>query len=143
MQSPITSNEAARIAAEAALSRKALNVAVLDLRGIASFTDFFVICSGTSDMHAEGLAEIVREKMKDAGQKLMGREGRKRGDWTLLDYIDIVVHIFVGETRELYGLERLWADAPSEQMSGDDIPVDPEWKPPIEEEERVFTARDF
>ena len=133
--------EAAHVAAEAALSRKAANVAVLDLRGIASFTDYFVICTGTSDTHAEGVAEAVLEKMKAAGCKLMRREGRRKSDWTLLDYVDVIVHIFVGEVREQYGLERLWADAPYERMSGEGVEIDAEWEDA--EEAAEFTARDF
>ena len=133
--------KAANVAAEAALSRKAADVAVLDLRGIASFTDYFVICSGTSDTHAEGVAEAVQEKMKAAGCRLMRREGRRKSDWTLLDYVDVIVHIFVGEVREQYGLERLWADAPSERLTGEGIEIDAEWDDA--EEAASFTARDF
>jgi len=98
------------VAAEAALSRKALDVRLLDLRGIASFTDYFVICSGTSDTHIEGIADAVREAMDEAGERLWHREGPRKSEWVLLDYVDVVVHVFTRSAREQYDLERLWSE---------------------------------
>ena len=104
--------EIAEIGAEAAVDRKANDVAILDLRGLSSVADFFVVCSGNSDTHAEGIANIIREKLDERSVKLWHREGGRRASWILLDYIDVIVHIFTENAREFYGLERLWGDAP-------------------------------
>ena len=104
--------EIAEIGAEAAVDRKANDVAILDLRGLSSVADFFVVCSGNSDTHAEGIANIIKEKLDEHSVKLWHREGGRRASWILLDYIDVIVHIFTEDAREFYGLERLWGDAP-------------------------------
>jgi ribosome-associated protein len=118
---------AAQLAAEAALSRKALDVRVLDLRGIASFTDYFVICSGTSDTHIEGVTSAIIETMEEANQRLWHREGDRRADWILLDYVDVVVHIFTKTAREFYELERLWSEAVPVPVDEAGVAVDPAW----------------
>jgi len=118
---------AAKLAAEAALSRKALDVRVLDLRGIASFADFFVICSGTSDTHIEGVTSAIIEKMEEAHQPLWHREGERHADWILLDYVDVVVHIFTKAARAYYDLERLWAEATPVPVDESGVVVDPAW----------------
>ena len=104
--------EIAEIAAKSAVDRKAFDVIVLDLRGLSSFTDYFVICSGTSDTHVEGVAENIENKLYDQGVKLWHREGGKKASWILLDYIDVIIHVFTRDSREFYSLERLWGDAP-------------------------------
>ena len=104
--------EIAEIGAEAAFDTRANNVVILDLRGLSSITDFFVICSGNSDTHVEGIANNIEEKLEEHSAKLWHREGGRRATWILLDYIDAIVHIFTEETRDFYGLERLWGDAP-------------------------------
>ena len=104
--------EIAEIGAEAALDTRANNVVILDLRGLSSVTDFFVICSGNSDTHVEGIANNIEEKLEEHRAKLWHREGGRRATWILLDYIDAIVHIFTEEVRDFYGLERLWGDAP-------------------------------
>ena len=108
----LSGTEIAGIGAEAALDRRANDVVVLDLRGLSSVTDFFVICSGNSNTHVEGIASIIEEKLGEHGAKLWHREGGRRASWILLDYIDVIVHIFTEEARDFYGLERLWGDAP-------------------------------
>ncbi len=108
----LSGSEIAEIGAEAALDRKANEVVVLDLRGLSSVADFFIICSGNSDTHVEGIANIIEEKLDENGAKLWHREGGRRASWILLDYIDVIVHIFTEEAREFYSLERLWGDAP-------------------------------
>lgn len=107
----ISAQQLAQLAAEAALSRKANNVVILDLRGIASFTDFFVICGGNSDTHLQGIADAILEKLEEYAVELWHREGSRHDSWILLDYVDVVVHLFLREAREFYNLERLWADA--------------------------------
>ncbi len=103
--------------AEAALDRRANNVVVLNLSGLSSVTDFFVICSGNSDTHVEGIANNIEEQLNENGAKPWHREGGKRASWILLDYIDVIVHIFTEEAREFYGLERLWGDAPKTEYN--------------------------
>jgi ribosome-associated protein len=104
--------EIAELAARSAIERKALDVVVLDLRGLSSITDYFVICSGTSDTHVEGIAENIEEMLDDQRVKLWHREGTKKASWVLMDYIDVIVHVFTKDAREFYSLERLWGDAP-------------------------------
>ena len=104
--------EIAEIGAQAALDTRANNVVILDLRGLSSITDFFVICSGNSNTHVEGIANNIEEKLEEHSAKLWHREGGRKATWILLDYIDAIVHIFTEEVRDFYGLERLWGDAP-------------------------------
>jgi len=111
--------EIAEIGVEAALERKANRIVVLDLRGLSSVTDFFVICSGNSDTHVEGIANSIDEKLEERSADLWHREGGRRASWILLDYIDAIVHIFTEEARDFYGLERLWGDAPRMEYDED------------------------
>lgn len=104
--------EIAELTARSAIERKALDVVVLDLRGLSSITDYFVICSGTSDTHVEGIAENIEERLNEQRIKLWHREGKKKASWVLMDYIDVIVHVFTKDAREFYSLERLWGDAP-------------------------------
>lgn len=104
--------EIAELSAKSAIDRKALDVIVLDLKGLSSITDYFVICNGTSDTHVEGIAENVEEKLREQGVKIWHREGERKASWILLDYIDVIVHVFTKDAREFYSLERLWGDAP-------------------------------
>jgi ribosome-associated protein len=104
---------------EAALDKKAEDVLVLDLRGLCHFTDYFVICHGSSTRQALAIADEVEERLLEVGRlKPKHVEGRRVGDWILLDFIDVVVHVFVDEKREFYGLERLWGDAPRVALEG-------------------------
>ena len=105
-------SEIAEIAAKSAYDRKALDVVVLNLKGLSSLTDYFVICSGNSDTHIQGIAEIIEESLDEKKVRIWHREGEKRSTWILLDYIDVIVHIFTKEAREFYSLERLCGDAP-------------------------------
>ena len=109
----LSGSEVADIGARAALDRRANDVVVLDLRGLSSVTDFFVICSGNSDTHVAGIADIIEEKLDEQNVKLWHREGGRKANWILLDYIDVIVHVFTEDARNFYSLERLWGDAPS------------------------------
>ena len=102
---------AARVAAEAALDKKAEDVVILDVRGLVSYADYFVVASGTSDRHVTAIADAVEEKMKKAGHRTIGVEGYTRGHWVLLDFGDVVAHVFYDEARAFYDFEGLWADA--------------------------------
>jgi ribosome-associated protein len=95
-------------ALEAALDKKAQDVVVIDLDDICSFTDHFIICTGTSSRHNQTIAEGIDEKLRKQGVRPLHIEGHKEGEWILLDYIDFVVHIFTAKAREFYDLERLW-----------------------------------
>jgi ribosome-associated protein len=88
--------------------KKGFDIDVLDLRGLTTMTDYFVIASGTSTKHATSIAEAVEE---DLSVEVGHKEGMKTGTWILLDYLDIVVHVFSREEREYYGLDRIWSDA--------------------------------
>ena len=101
-----------RRAAELALERKANQVVALDLRKISSATDFFVVMSGTSDVHVKAIAEHILEELAKEGARPDHVEGMSGGRWILLDYIDFVVHVFHPKTRDFYQLEDLWGDAP-------------------------------
>jgi ribosome-associated protein len=98
-------------AARSTLERKALDVVALDLRGISSATDFFVICSGSSDIHVRAIAEHVIEELKKERIRPGHVEGLESGRWVLVDYIDFVVHVFHPSARDFYQLETLWGDA--------------------------------
>ena len=104
--------EAVRRAVELALERKAHDVTVLDLRGISSATDYFVVGSGTSDVQVKAIAEHVMEGLREEGERAGHVEGLTGGRWVLLDYIDFVVHVFHPQARAFYQLENLWGDAP-------------------------------
>ncbi len=101
------------MAAELATDRKAQQVTIVDLRERSSVTDYFVICSGRSDMQVRAICEQINEGMAEAGHKPLSQEGIDHGHWGLLDYGEVVVHVFFESTRRLYDLERLWAPAPS------------------------------
>ena len=117
---PSNGRTIAEIAANAAYDRKALDIVVLDLKGLSSLTDYFVICSGNSDTHVQGIAEIIEESLDEKKVRIWHREGEKRSTWILLDYIDVIVHIFTKEAREFYSLERLWGDAPKTEYGNED-----------------------
>ena len=107
----LTPRQAAKDAAELALSKKAQDVLILDLRNISAVADFFVICSGTSDVQVKAIAEAVEEGLKKSGVTPWHTEGYAARRWVLLDFVDVVVHVFHAKAREYYMLERLWDDA--------------------------------
>ena len=101
-----------REAVAAAEDRKAVDLRVLHLEKVSDFTDFFLICSGTSERQVQAIADAVQERMREGQVRPLHVEGFSRGQWVLLDYGDFVVHIFQEEPRRFYSLERLWGDAP-------------------------------
>ena len=104
-------------AAELALESKGHGVLVLDLRGISTATDYFVLASGTSDVQVKAIAEHVVEELKKQKIRPAHVEGRGGGRWVLLDYVDFVVHVFHPQSREFYQLENLWGDAPRREFN--------------------------
>jgi len=104
--------EQVRLAVAAAQSRKAEDLTVLNLAEISDFTDRFLICSGTNERQVQAIAEAILRGLRKQGVRPLHVEGLKHGHWVLLDYGgDMVVHVFLDETREVYALERLWSDA--------------------------------
>ena len=104
-------------AAELASDRKALDIVALDLRGMIGYADYLLICSGRSDRHAKAIHDAIHAGLKDRHRLLPRRvEGFTEGRWILLDYLDIVVHVFTPETREHYRLEQLWGEAPHVEL---------------------------
>jgi ribosome-associated protein len=103
-------------AVEIATDRKGADMLVLDLRGISDATDYFLLVSGTSDMHVRSIAEHVLEELKKEGVRPSHVEGLRSGRWVLIDYIDFVVHVMHPAAREFYQLERLWGDAPAHAL---------------------------
>lgn len=98
-------------ALEAARDRKGRELVVLDLRGLSTATDYFLIVTGTSDIHVRSVAEHLIDELKHVGARPDHVEGLRSGRWVLIDYIDFVVHVFHPAAREFYQLERLWGDA--------------------------------
>ena len=103
--------------ASVASDRKAIDISVVDLRGIASYTDFFVVCSGNTERQTKAIHDAVYQELKDEENLLPRRaEGASEARWILLDYLDCVLHVFTPEAREFYRLENLWGDAPQRSV---------------------------
>jgi ribosome-associated protein len=95
-----------------AIEKKALNPVLLELKEITSFTDYFLLLSGKSDRQVQAIAKAIEEALKKKGVRPLGQEGTLGGKWILMDYEDVVVHIFLEPVRKFYDLEGLWVDAP-------------------------------
>jgi ribosome-associated protein len=103
--------------AEIASDRKATDIRILDLRGIVSYTDYFVICSGNTDRQTKAIHDAIHEQLKKEHRLLPRRvEGDREARWVLMDYLDCVVHIFTPEARGYYRLEQLWGEAPVREL---------------------------
>jgi len=107
----VTSKSLAKLIANAALSKKAFDVTTLDLRKLTTMTDYFVVCSVDSDTQARAVADAIKNEALDKGETSVRKEGYSEGRWVLLDFVDVVAHVFHKETREFYNLEKLWGDA--------------------------------
>ena len=101
----------AKDVAQAAAELKAQNIKILDLEGLATFTDYFVVASGTSDRHVSSIADSIIQKMKKAGHMPIGVEGYEHAQWVIVDFGDVVVHVFYQMMRDVYAIEKFWADA--------------------------------
>jgi len=107
------SEELAGRIASIASDRKAIDLVVVDLRGMVGYTDFFVVCSGNTERQTKAIHDAVYRELKDAAALLPRRsEGLGEARWILLDYLDVVLHVFTPDAREFYRLENLWGDAP-------------------------------
>jgi ribosome-associated protein len=101
-----------RAAAAAAVAKKAQDPVILDVRKLAGFCDYFLICHGNSPVQIETITEAVEKRLAEAGLHPAHREGARQGEWRALDYVDFLVHVFSPRTRRFYDLERLWSGAP-------------------------------
>jgi len=108
---PLKIRELALTAAEAALSKKAIDVTILDVSGLTVIADYFIICSAESTTQVKAIAGSIEEELAKKHKKPLGIEGIAHSHWILLDYGDFIVHVFEQETREYYSLEKLWMDA--------------------------------
>ena len=108
--------ETARKAGQIALAKKGFDVKVLKMDNISSICDYFVIVSGDADVHVKAISNAIYDELLDQGIKPYHREGMGSGSWVLLDYVDVVVHIFKEPVRSFYALEKLWGDAPIEEL---------------------------
>ncbi|MBI1798097.1 MAG: ribosome silencing factor [Candidatus Eisenbacteria bacterium] len=111
--------EIVRRAADAALSKKAHDLVALDLRDFGSVSDYFFICSASSDVQVKAVAEAIEERLREAGARPWHVEGLEGRRWVVLDYVDVVAHVFHQKTREYYMLDRLWGDARSVDLDLD------------------------
>lgn len=109
--------------ARLALDKKAEDVKILDLRSLTSIADYFVLCTGAADTHVRAIADHIAEELEGKELRAWHVEGRERAQWVLLDYVDFVVHIFQPETRQFYGLERLWGDAAMVEIPDSTPPI--------------------
>jgi len=113
----------AQLAASYAADKKAADIVCLDLRGVASYTDYFVVCSGGSDRQTKAIHDAITEGLKkDHGLLPRRVEGIGEARWILIDYFDVVVHVFVPEVRDFYRLEQLWGDVPRVELELEEVP---------------------
>ena len=103
--------------ASVASDRKAIDIRVLDVRGMVGYTDYFVICSGNTERQTKAIHDSVHESLKASGVLPRRVEGAREARWVLMDYLDAVVHIVTPDAREFYRLEQLWGEAPSREVS--------------------------
>jgi len=108
-----------REAARAAQDRKALDMAILNLETYCAFTDYFLVCSGTSSRHTQAICDGIMEELKKSGVSPTHVEGYSQAEWILVDYLEFVVHIFSQRAREFYDLTRLWKSASREKVQED------------------------
>lgn len=118
-------------------SKQAIDILLMDLRSSTDTTDFFILCSGTTDVHVKTLADELTQSLKAEGHPHWHVEGYRTRRWILVDYVDVVVHIFSREAREFYALERLWGDAKRTYFRDDGDEPEPEETPPPDHS--VFT----
>ena len=125
MQNPDTA-ALARTLAKTAIEKLATDVRLLDLREIVSYTDYFVVCTGSNSRQTKAISDHIVDRMRELGyNKPRRRESDLDGSWLLLDYVDVVVHVFTPEAREFYRLESLWGQVPQETIADDGSAAEP------------------
>lgn len=110
------SRERAVLLSRFALEKKACDLVVMDVRALTSIADYFIICSGRSDRQVQSIAQGIEEGARAMGERPHSVEGASRGQWLLMDFSDVIVHIFYRPVREFYDLEGLWIDAPRVEL---------------------------
>jgi ribosome-associated protein len=115
---PPSAEQKARDAARAALDKRATGLIVLDVRGVSSVADYFLVCSAKSTTHMETISSAIRAELRVEGTRPLHAEGAAQSGWILLDYGDVLMHVFLEDTRAYYALERLWGDAPVLSLDG-------------------------
>ncbi len=125
----MTTKTLAKKIAQLTLTKKASNVTILDLRKLTDMTDFFVVCSGDSDVQVKAIADAVIDGAEQLNEPTWHKEGFSQRQWILLDYVDVVVHIFHKEMRKYYALEKLWGDAKIEEITDKPAPKKTTRKP--------------
>jgi ribosome-associated protein len=115
----MTSEALADKIAHLAWQKKGLDVTILDLRQLTDVTDFFVIVSGESELHVKAISDFVQEELEKEGIRPWHKEGYQHLNWVLMDFVEVVVHIFKPDFREFYDLERLWGDAKIKRLEND------------------------
>ncbi len=114
-------------AVDAMIDKKAHDITVMDMRQVSGVADYFVICTGDSDLQIKAVADAIRERIREqCDERPWHTEGTNHRQWVLLDYVDVVAHIFTQDKRQFYDLERLWGDAPSEDVADDASSIDVE-----------------
>ncbi len=102
--------------AELIFEKKGNDVKLIELYKVTTMTDYFIICSADSDVQVRAIADNIEKQLRDEGKKVWFKEGYRSSNWILLDYVDVVVHIFSTEARAFYSLEKLWSDAPTHEL---------------------------
>lgn len=120
MTATLASAELAQIAADAASAKSAFDLVALDVSGPLPLTDIFLLASGRSERNVQAIADAIEDAMLEHGIKTLRREGRAEGRWVLLDFGDLIAHVFVEDERMFYSLERLWKDCPVVEIRTDD-----------------------
>ena len=103
--------EKVKTAVKALSSKKGIDIKVLKVHDLTVLADYFVICTGNSSTHIKSLADVCEYQLEESGEKMLHREGKGSGSWVLLDFADIIVHIYSKQARDFYNLERFWSDA--------------------------------
>ena len=114
----LTPKEIAYEVTKALDSKQGMDIQLLKIDRVSSLADYFLICTGTSNTHVKTLCDYAEYTMEQLGEKMLGREGHRGNSWELLDFGTLVVHVFTEEAREFYGLERLWRDGKSVDLTG-------------------------
>lgn len=115
----INGKERVLLCVNASLKKKAKDLVILNVKELSSFADYFIICSGTSDRQVQAIASFIQEYLKEFGILPLGVEGERLGKWILLDYDDVIIHIFHEPVRLFYDIERLWSEAPRMDIAED------------------------
>jgi len=121
----LSTEEKTTLISQIVADKKAVDVVVLDMADASSITDYFLICSGGSERQVQAIADAINEQLKQAGITSLGVEGYREGHWILMDYGDVIVHIFSQGTRDFYDLEHLWTNAPRLDLSREIVGVTP------------------